>query len=116
MATSDPGDPVLVGPRAASSRLAIYLIARNVVHSLAGVLDRIPPAIRERAEEILVSDAGSRDDTYLVGMGYKAVSGIDKLTVIRAQRDGLGAVVKAGIDLARGEIVEQELLAVTLGH
>jgi 2-polyprenyl-3-methyl-5-hydroxy-6-metoxy-1,4-benzoquinol methylase len=82
-------------------RVAIYLVAQDAVHSLAGVLDRIPATIRERAEEILVTDAGSRDDTYLVGVGYKAVSGFDKLTVIRAPQPGVGAAMKSAIDHCR---------------
>ena len=89
------------GEAGASKRVAIYLVAQNAVHSLAGVLDRIPAAIRDRADEILVADAGSRDDTYLVGVGYKAVSGFDKLTVIRAPQPGVGAAMKSAIDHCR---------------
>lgn len=81
--------------------VAIFLVAQNAVHSLSGVLDRIPPAMRERAEEIFVSDAGSRDATYLVGMGYKAVSGFEKLTVIHGSPGGVGANVKLAIDHCR---------------
>ncbi len=45
------------GPR----RIAIYVVAKDAVRSLAGVLDRIPAAVSDRVEEIFVFDSGSED-------------------------------------------------------
>lgn len=89
--------------QAPSSRkqVAIFLVAENAVHSLSGVLDRIPEDVRERAAEILVCAGGSRDDTYLVGVGYKTVSGFQKLTVMRGSDAGVGANLKSAIDRCR---------------
>jgi 2-polyprenyl-3-methyl-5-hydroxy-6-metoxy-1,4-benzoquinol methylase len=92
---------VYPGPVGEDTRIAIYVVAQDAVRSLAGVLDRIPDALRERVEEIFVFDAGSRDDTYLVGVGYKQVSGSDKLVVMRGERKQLGANNKRAFDHCR---------------
>jgi 2-polyprenyl-3-methyl-5-hydroxy-6-metoxy-1,4-benzoquinol methylase len=92
--------PATGGPAARAApqpRVAIFVVAEDAVHSLASVLDRIPPAVRERTAEIFVFDAGSRDDTYLVGVGYKAVSGQHNLTIVRGERGGRGAHYKRAI-------------------
>jgi 2-polyprenyl-3-methyl-5-hydroxy-6-metoxy-1,4-benzoquinol methylase len=90
VAAATPGD-------APAKRIAVYVVARDVVHSLARVLDRIPGSVRDRVTEVLVFDAGSRDDTYLVGMGFKAVSGQANLTVMRGESGGFGANNKRAI-------------------
>jgi SAM-dependent methyltransferase len=84
-------------PVVASPKVAIYVVAENAVHSLAKVLDRIPERVRNRVDEIFICDAGSADDTYLVGVGYKSVSGQDNLTMVRGSPDGHGANTKAAI-------------------
>lgn len=83
---SDDGDdarPV------ASKRIAIFIVAYNAASTLRSVLDRIPKEIWEKVEEVFVFDDSSGDDTYLVGLGYKALYGRAKLTVIR-NRDNQG--------------------------
>ena len=85
----------------ARKRIGIYVVAVDAVSSLAGVLDRIPEKVRERVEEVFVFDAGSRDDTYLVGVGYKAVSGFEKLKVMRGDRTGFGANNKRAFEYCR---------------
>ena len=82
-------------------KVAIYVVAENAVHSLAKVLDRIPESVRERVDEIFVCDAGSADDTYLVGVGYKSVSGYEKLTMVRGSDKGYGANSKLAIEHCR---------------
>lgn len=82
-------------------KVAIYVVALNAAGSLSRVLDRIPGPVRERVDEILVCDAGSRDDTYLVGVGYKTVTGDESLTVIRSPAQGFGANSKTAIDHCR---------------
>lgn len=83
--------------QAPGKRIAIYVVARDVVHSLARVLERIPAGVRDRVTEVLVFDAGSRDDTYLVGVGFKAVSGQANLTMMRGEGGGFGANNKRAI-------------------
>jgi 2-polyprenyl-3-methyl-5-hydroxy-6-metoxy-1,4-benzoquinol methylase len=92
----------LATPLASPQRkIAVYIVAQNAVGSLSGVLERIPPPVRERVTEIFVFDAGSRDDTYLVGVGYKAVSGYSNLTVVRGAAGGAGASNKRAIGYCR---------------
>ncbi|HET8935617.1 MAG TPA: bifunctional glycosyltransferase/class I SAM-dependent methyltransferase [Polyangiales bacterium] len=64
-------------------RIAILIVAYNAAGTLRNVLDRIPKSVWERVEEVMVFDDSSRDDTYLVGMGYKAHHGQSKLSVFR---------------------------------
>lgn len=103
MPSEPPATRTVPAPAArAEKRIAIYVVAHNAVTSLVRVLERIPPPVRDRVAEIFVFDAGSRDDTYLVGMGYKAVSGIENLTVFRGDENaGLGADVKRAIAYCR---------------
>lgn len=82
-------------------RIGIYVVAVDAASSLASVLDRIPTKVRERVEEVFVFDAGSRDDTYLVGVGYKAVSGFENLKIMRGDRGGLGANNKRAFEYCR---------------
>ncbi|MCZ6465313.1 MAG: bifunctional glycosyltransferase/class I SAM-dependent methyltransferase [Proteobacteria bacterium] len=91
----------MAAPEPTPARIAIYVVAVDAVRSLAGVLDRIPESVRERVEEIFVLDAGSTDDTYLVGVGYKAVSGFENLTIMRGTRGSLGANNKHAFDYCR---------------
>jgi glycosyltransferase involved in cell wall biosynthesis/trans-aconitate methyltransferase len=64
-------------------RVAIFIVAYNAASTLRSVLDRIPAEIWEKVEEVFVFDDSSQDDTYLVGLGYKALHGKAKLTVLR---------------------------------
>jgi 2-polyprenyl-3-methyl-5-hydroxy-6-metoxy-1,4-benzoquinol methylase len=68
---------------ATQKRIAILIVAYNAASTLRKVLDRIPQAVWDRIEEVMVFDDSSQDDTYLVGMGYKAHHGRDKLSVFR---------------------------------
>jgi SAM-dependent methyltransferase len=86
---------------AAPKRIGVYIVAHDAVRSLAGVLERIPAAVRERVTEVFVFDAGSRDDTYLVGVGYKAVSGHENLTIFRGAAGEPGANNKRAIAYCR---------------
>jgi 2-polyprenyl-3-methyl-5-hydroxy-6-metoxy-1,4-benzoquinol methylase len=69
--------------RATPKRIAILIVAYNAASTLRKVLDRIPKSVWDRIEEVMVFDDSSQDDTYLVGMGYKAHHGQDKLSVFR---------------------------------
>ena len=82
----------------------IFVPAYNVAATLAGVLGRIPPAVMERAE-VLVIDDGSKDDTRgayeTFVSGEAGVAGIDCAAHLQYMRfefnRGYGAVVKKGI-------------------
>ncbi len=57
--------------------------------------------MRNGVDEIFICDAASSDDTYLVGVGYKAVSGQENFTVVRGTAAGVGASHKDGIEHCR---------------
>lgn len=82
---SDWGEPDREPPvqGATPKRIAILIVAYNAVGTLRKVLDRIPTAVWDRIEEVMVFDDSSQDDTYLVGMGYRAHHGREKLSVFR---------------------------------
>lgn len=72
-------------------RVAIFIVAYNAASTLRRVLDRIPAEVWDKVEEVFVFDDESQDDTYLVGMGYKALHGKAKLSVFRnAKNRGYG--------------------------
>lgn len=82
-------------------RIAIFIVAYNAVTTLTKVLDRIPESIRKRVEEIYVFDDSSKDDTYLVGMGYKTVHQLYNLNIYRnPQNLGYGGNQKKGYEYA----------------
>jgi glycosyltransferase involved in cell wall biosynthesis len=64
-----------------SKRIAIFVIAYNAVKTLAETIDRIPPEVLEKVEEIFVIDDCSNDNTYYAAIGYKEARKLDKLTV-----------------------------------
>jgi glycosyltransferase involved in cell wall biosynthesis len=78
------------------ARIGILVVAYNAASTLAQVLDRIPPSVRQRVSEVLVFDDHSQDTTYLVGLGYKSLSDLP-LTVVRHDQNlGYGGNQKAG--------------------
>lgn len=72
---------------AAQKRIAILIVAYNAAGTLRNVLDRIPESVWDRVEEVMVFDDSSQDDTYLVGMGYKAHHGKAKLSIFRNEKN-----------------------------
>lgn len=88
-------------PAGPARKIAIFVVAYNAVTTLTRVLDRIPESVRQRVSEIYVFDDSSKDDTYLVGMGYKAVRGMFNLNIYRnPQNLGYGGNQKQGYDYA----------------
>lgn len=72
-------------------------MAYNAASTLSKVLDRIPPHVQERVDEICVFDDASPDATYLVSEGYRLVRGNPKLSVHRnAKNLGYGGNQKMG--------------------
>jgi len=68
-------------------RIAIFIVTYNAVATLRQVLDRIPEEIWDKVEEVFVFDDSSKDDTFLVGMGYKALHGRTKLSIFRNEEN-----------------------------
>lgn len=78
-------------------KIGVLIVAYNAVSTLRAVLDRIPPAMRDRIDEVFVFDDCSKDDTYLLGVGYKAETGWDKLKIYRNEQNlGYGGNQKKG--------------------
>ncbi len=74
-------------PAKRSPRIAIFVVAYNAESTLASVLDRIPEPVWTQVEEVFVCDDSSRDDTYDVGVGYKAQSGRSNLRMFRHEKN-----------------------------
>ncbi len=49
------------------ARIGILVVAYNAESTLGSVIERIPPAIMEKVEEIFVFDDASQDATTAVG-------------------------------------------------
>lgn len=82
-------------------RFAVFVVAYNAVTTLARVLDRIPAEAWDLLEEVYVFDDASTDDTALLGEGYKASRGREKLKIFRNPRNlGYGGNQKRGYDYA----------------
>lgn len=97
----------------AKPRIAIFIVAYNAASTLRHVLDRIPPSIWERVEEVFVFDDSSKDDTFLVGLGYKALHGKAKLKIFRHEKNrGYGGNQVEGYKYA----IEQGYDVVALLH
>lgn len=76
-----------VAAKPAHKRIAIFIVAYNAASTLRQVLDRIPREVWDKVEEVYVFDDESRDDTYMVGMGYKAVRDRPKLSIFRNEKN-----------------------------
>ncbi len=78
-------------------RVGILIVTYNAVSTLIPVLKRIPPMVWENVEEVVVFDDASQDGTFELAMGFKAVSDIPKLHVLKHPKNlGYGGNQKAG--------------------
>ncbi len=78
-------------------RIGILIVAYNAVTTLTKVLQRIPEDVWENVEEVVVFDDASKDSTYELAIGYKTITGIEKLHVIKNdQNQGYGGNQKLG--------------------
>ncbi|MCU1427449.1 MAG: hypothetical protein JWL83_1449 [Actinomycetia bacterium] len=94
-------------------RIGVLVVAYNAASTLAKVLDRIPREFVPRIAEILVSDDGSHDATYLVGVGYQQTSRDLPLTIVRQPENlGYGGNQKVGYRWA----MERDLDIVVMLH
>src|SRR3712207_5294666 len=78
-------------------RIGVLVVAYNAATTQARVLERIPPDVWANVEEVVVFDDASKDDTYERGVDYKAISGIEHLTILKNERNlGYGGNQKLG--------------------
>jgi glycosyltransferase involved in cell wall biosynthesis len=78
-------------------RIGILIVTYNALTTLAKVLKRIPEDVWKNVEQVVVLDDASQDSTYELAMGLKAVSGDQKLHVLRHGKNlGYGGNQKAG--------------------
>jgi 2-polyprenyl-3-methyl-5-hydroxy-6-metoxy-1,4-benzoquinol methylase len=92
-----PETPVPFSSAAPARRIGILIVAYNAVTTLTKVLKRIPPKVWSEVEEVVVFDDASGDDTYELAVGYKALTGLDKLTVLKNEKNlGYGGNQKLG--------------------
>ena len=89
------------------TRIGILVVAYNAEATLRTVLQRIPPEIMHKVEEIFVFDDASQDRTAEVGHDYKQALG-DKLSIFRNpvnlmyggnQRRGYQYAIERGLDI-----------------
>jgi glycosyltransferase involved in cell wall biosynthesis len=82
-------------------KIAIFIVTYNAVSTLTKVLDRIPENVRKKVSEIFVFDDSSKDDTYLVGVGYKTIHQLFQLNIYRNPKNlGYGGNQKKGYQYA----------------
>lgn len=74
-------------PESSQKKIAIFIPARNVSRTLAGVLDRIPDDLKSRVKEIFVIDNDSKDNTYLIGVEYKREKMMKNLNIYKNDRN-----------------------------
>jgi 2-polyprenyl-3-methyl-5-hydroxy-6-metoxy-1,4-benzoquinol methylase len=80
-----------------AKRIGILVVAYNAVATLAKVLRRIPQNVWDRVEEVAVFDDASHDDTFELGLGFKTITGLEHLTVIKNVKNlGYGGNQKLG--------------------
>jgi glycosyltransferase involved in cell wall biosynthesis len=72
---------------AGGHRIGVLVVAYNAISTLAGTLDRIPPAVMEKLDGVFVFDDHSSDNTYEAALEYKRVKALDKLSVFHNERN-----------------------------
>jgi 2-polyprenyl-3-methyl-5-hydroxy-6-metoxy-1,4-benzoquinol methylase len=68
-------------------RIGILVVAYNAVTTLSTTLKRIPKEVWEQIEEVAVFDDASKDETFELAVGYKTLFGVEKLTVLRNEKN-----------------------------
>ncbi len=90
------------------ARIGILVVAYNAEATLQSVLQRIPPQIMAKVEEIFVFDDASQDRTYEVGKASQHQPYGDKLSIFRNpvnlmyggnQRRGYQYAIERGLDI-----------------
>ncbi|HEY5123538.1 MAG TPA: bifunctional glycosyltransferase/class I SAM-dependent methyltransferase [Ignavibacteria bacterium] len=94
-------------------KIGILIVAYNAVTTLTKVLDRIPKNVYEEIDEIAVFDDASKDDTYMLSLGYKEVHKLEKLYIYLNDKNlGYGGNQKQGFSY----FIEKDFDIVVLLH
>ena len=70
-------------------KIAIFVIAYNAVRHLVRTIERIPPEVETKVDEIFIIDDASSDNTYYAALGR--IEGKPYATLICAGSDGENA-------------------------
>lgn len=96
-----------------NKKIGILIVAYNAVTTLSKVLDRIPKEVYDEIDEIAVFDDASKDETYMLSMGYKALKKLSKLKIYLNEKNlGYGGNQKRGF----GYFIENNFDVVVLLH
>jgi len=68
-------------------KIAIFIPSYNASKTLPLLIDRIPKDIKRKVKEIFVFDDASQDNTYLVGVGYKNLTGLSNLRIYKNEKN-----------------------------
>ena len=68
-------------------KIAIFIPTYNAAKTLPILLDRIPEQLKKEVQEIFIVDDASQDNTHLIGIGYKATTGLSNLKVYKNERN-----------------------------
>ncbi len=78
-------------------RIGIFIVTFNAITTLNKVLRRITPEVWRNVEQVVVFDDASEDATYELAVGIQAMTNLDKLQVLKHQKNlGYGGNQKAG--------------------
>lgn len=80
-----------------NKKIGILIVAYNASTTLHKVLDRIPKNVYDEIDEIAVFDDASKDNTYMVSIGYKELNKLEKLHLYLNDKNlGYGGNQKKG--------------------
>lgn len=80
-----------------NKKIGILIVAYNASTTLHKVLDRIPKNVYDEIDEIAVFDDASKDNTFMVSVGYKELNQLDKLHLYLNDKNlGYGGNQKKG--------------------
>lgn len=88
MTGSPAGSGAAEAKPARKLKILCYIPVYNGAATIPGVIDRIPPSMMEKIDEIFIVDNASEDNTHLVGIGYAHSKGLKNLKVYRAEVNG----------------------------
>jgi glycosyltransferase involved in cell wall biosynthesis len=78
-------------------RIGILIVAYNALTTLSKVLKRITPEVWKNVEQVVVFDDASKDETFELAVGIRAMADLPKLRVLKHQKNlGYGGNQKAG--------------------
>lgn len=82
-----------------NQKIGILVVAYNAVTTLGKVLDRIPKEVYNEIDEIAVFDDASKDETYMLSVGYKEIKKLEKLNIYLNEKNlGYGGNQKRGFN------------------